>query len=66
MPLGATGDKTKHTFINNRASSEAATGPGILVQNTERRKGAYALGGHGGLKIAAGSFTGTDRWPIFM
>ena len=48
MPLGATGDKTKHTFINNRASSEAATGPGILVQNTERRKGANAPGGHGG------------------
>ena len=48
MPLGATGDKTKHTFINNRASSEAATGPGILEQNTERQKGANAPEGHGG------------------
>ena len=38
----------------------------ILFQNTERRKGAYAPGGYGGLKIAAGSFTGTDRSPIFM
>jgi len=34
--------------INKRASSEAATGPGILEQNTERQKGAYAPGGHGG------------------
>ena len=48
QPLGATGDKTKHPFIYNRASSEAATGPGILEQNTERRKGAYAPGGPGG------------------
>ena len=31
-----------------QASSEAATGPGILEQNTERRKGAYAPGGYGG------------------
>jgi len=53
--------------IVNKASPEAATGPGILEQNTERRKGAYAPGGYGGLKkIAAGSFTGTDRLPIFM
>ena len=44
----------------DKASSEAATGPGILEQNTERRKGAYAPGGYGG-KIAAGSFTGTCR-----
>ena len=50
----------------NKASSEAATGPGILEQNTERRKGAYAPGGYGGGKIAAGSFTGTCRQPIFM
>ena len=41
-------DKTKHPFIYNRASTEAATGPGILEQNTERRKGANAPGGYGG------------------
>ena len=52
MPLGPLGIK--------QASSEAATGPGILEQNTERRKGAYALGGHGGLKDS-GRFLHRDR-----
>ena len=41
-------DKTKHPFIDNRAASEAAAGPGLLEQNTERRKDANAPGGYGG------------------
>ena len=49
--LGATGDKQNILTsydVFNRASSEAATGPGILEQNTEKRKGANAPGGYGG------------------